>query len=111
MTDKYSGADVPDELVEALRDRLAHDDADGEGETVTDITQTNAELYAEHDASEDVPTVQSGDPGTYAGEYTPVYDTAGDEVSERDDLPEGYVPGAYTGPYDKAGNESGDRRL
>lgn len=100
--DEYSGhPEVPDELIEALKERLAEED----GAVYSDATPSDAvdeptdpEVYAETDPSEDVANIQPGDPGTYSGEYAPA-ESADAEVAERDDLPEGYIPGSYTGPY------------
>lgn len=93
-----------EELIEAIRGRLV------EGEPAPTPARasnkpTDPAVYTETDPSEDVEkNIQPGNPGTYSGEYVPVYETAGDEVAEREDLPEGYTPGAYTGKYLRASN-------
>lgn len=102
------------ELIEALQEKLhvenedpQRDDVPQEGERISGepavnhapVEPTNPEIYADTDPSLTEPDIQPGDPGTYAGEYEPVYDTNIKEVEERDDLPEGFEPGSYAGEY------------
>ena len=75
-------------------------------------TADEAELAPRQGTYSDVAThlpeageISPGDPGTYAGEYKPVALDAEEDVAQRDDLPEGYVPGSYAGeyvPFDKS---------
>ena len=53
---------------------------------------TPPEVYVEADSSEDIPKVFEGDPGTYIGDYRPVYkeSDAGRELPEDND-PDGEV--------------------
>ena len=53
---------------------------------------TPPEAYVETDPSEDMPKVSEGDPGTYIGDYRPVYEEsdAGRELPEDND-PDGEV--------------------
>lgn len=105
---EYTGSSLPDELIEAVKERLAEGDAehiDPAPAHAAEDSLTDPEVYAETDPSENTPDVQPGDAGTYAGDYAPAEDPSDVDVSERDDLPEGYVPGTYAGPYTPAGED------
>lgn len=53
---------------------------------------TSPEIYAETDPSEGVPHISEGDPGTYAGEYEPLWKSETNEEQFRDTLPDGHIP-------------------
>lgn len=81
MEKNYDTHEVSEELVEAVHQALVNDPDRGNVEEGNDPTPP--EVYVETDPSEKVVVVRPGDPGTYTGDYAPVYK----ESVDREELP------------------------
>lgn len=106
MESENTGIDLPEELIDALQERLSgegsnpqHAVDDSASEDVVATKPTDPEVYAETDPNDTRKEVVAGDPGTYSGEYDALWRDDVEEISQRDDLPEGYMPGSYNGEY------------
>lgn len=103
MNEDNSGTPVTPELIEAIKDSLAHDETPRHSEDVYVEADVNAPtdptVYTETDPNDTKPEVAPGDPGTYAGDYERQWDNHTADIEDRNDLPEGYTPGSFTGEY------------
>lgn len=85
------------EEIEADQKLIAQADAGVVHETPESVEPgsseiTSPEIYADTDPSIGVPEVYDGDPGTYAGDYEPLWKSEQNEEQFRDTLPDGHIP-------------------